>query len=256
MGFMPHSPAPPPSPLAAFLLAQALGLLMAAALVQLVWPNLWQAPLTGACLQGLCAALAAHKLEAPRWWLPIHLGFGPLAVLASGLAIAPGWYLAGFVLLLLVFWRTDRSRVPLYLSNEITASALAQLLPTHPCHVADLGCGNGGLLRHLAQTRPDCEFLGVEHAPLPWLWAKLNCWRLPNCSIRYGDFWNLHLGLFDVVYSFLSPAPMARLDAKARAEMKPGSLLVSNSFPIADRPAEQTVEVPDRRGTQLYCYRQ
>lgn len=253
---MPRKPAPPPSPLLMALAAQAFGALIAAAVIQLAWPKLWDMPLAAAGIQGACAALVSYKLEAPAWWLPIHLAFAPLAVLAAGLAIAPGWYLAGFVLLLLIFWRTDKSRVPLYLSNGATAAALAELLPPTPCHVADLGCGNGGLLRRLARARPDCEFLGIEHAPLTWLWARLACWRLANCSIRYGDFWRTHLGLFEVAYAFLSPAPMARLGAKARAEMKPGSLLVSNSFPIPERAPEQMVEVADRRATRLFCYRQ
>jgi hypothetical protein len=48
---------------------------------------------------------------------------------------------------------------------------------------------------------------------------------------------------------------MPRLWEKARAEMRPGSLLVSSSFPVPDTPPEQVVEVADRRGTRLYCYR-
>lgn len=252
----------PLPPLRAAVIAQILGGLIALGLVALIFPNVLRsgdaspAFLLGAAVtQGLCAAFVSHKLEAPRWWLLIHLGFMPLAVLASRLAIAPLWYLAGFVLLLLVFWRTDKSRVPLYLTNAATAEAVAALLPATPCHVIDLGCGNGGLLRRLAIVRPDCEFLGVEHAPLTWLWARLATMSLPNCRVRLGDFWGQNLGLFDVVYAFLSPAPMARLWAKAGAEMRPGSLLVSNSFNIPGIEPASTVEVADSRTTRLYLYR-
>lgn len=168
--------------------------------------------------------------------------------------ISPGWYLAAFILLLLVFWRTDRSRVPLFLTNTTTARAVASLLPRSRFTLIDLGCGDGGLLRHLARTRPECDFLGVEHAPLPWLWARLASLALPNCCIRLGDFWGRHLGKQDVVYAFLSPAPMPRLWRKAREEMRPGSLLISNSFPVPDIEPGQVVEVGDRRRTRLYCY--
>jgi hypothetical protein len=48
---------------------------------------------------------------------------------------------------------------------------------------------------------------------------------------------------------------MARLWVKARAEMKPGSLLVSNSFPVPDVVPENIILVPDRRQTELYLYR-
>lgn len=42
---------------------------------------------------------------------------------------------------------------------------------------------------------------------------------------------------------------------KARAEMPPGSLLVSSSFPVPDAKSERVIEVADRRGTRLYTYR-
>jgi hypothetical protein len=247
--------APAIPPLRAALVAQVLGGLTAVGLVALFHPKLFQTPLAVAGVQALCAAFTSRKLDAPPWWLPIHLAFMPLAVLVSGLAIQPGWYLAAFALLLLVFWRTDRSRVPLYLSNGKTAVALAGLLPAQPARVIDLGCGNGALLRKLARLRPDCQFLGIEHAPLPWLWARLSCLGRANCRIRYGDFWQQSLRDFDLVYAFLSPIPMARLWAKAGAEMQVGALLVSNSFAIPGVAPETTLQVADRRATRLFCFR-
>lgn len=251
---MSSSPAATKSPLRQALLAQLLGALPVA-LMPLLAPGLLSSPLLAALAQGVCAALVSQRLKAPRWWIVIHLAFLPAALLLVRLGIAPGWYLAGFILLLLVYGRTDRSRVPLYLSNATTAQAVLQLLPAAPCRVVDLGCGHGGLLRRLARARPDCEFLGIEHAPLPWLWARLASAGCANLSIRYGDFWRQSLAPFDVVYAFLSPAPMPRLYAQARAQMRAGTLLVSNSFAVPGVAAERVVEVADRRATQLHCYR-
>lgn len=243
------------SPLSTALVAQVFGGIIATAIIQLVHPPLFSAPLAFAGIQGCCAALTSHKLEAPPWWLPIHLAFMPAVILAGRLPVAPGWYLAAFAALLLVFWRTDKSRVPLYLSNAATAEAVAALIPGRPCHVIDLGCGTGGLLRRLARARPDCEFLGVEHAPIPWAWAKVSAASLPNVRVRLGSFWSQHLGLFEMAYAFLSPAPMAGIQAKAAEEMRPGALFVSNSFPMPGLEAERVVEVGDGRRTHLYCYR-
>lgn len=208
-----------------------------------------------ALLQGGIAAMIALKQRAPSWWLVIHLGFVPLLVFVLGLQLAPGWFLAGFVFLLLLFWRTDRSRVPLYLSNRATTAALLELLPDAPCRLIDLGCGDGGLLARLAQARPDCEFVGIEHAPLPWLLAKMRSTALPNLMIRRADFWQVPLAGFDLVYAFLSPAPMAQLWEKAADEMDSGAQLVSNSFPFQEISPECVVEVDDRRETRLFCYR-
>ncbi len=208
-----------------------------------------------AMLQGGIAAIISSRQNAPYWWLLIHLGFAPLAVIVQGLQLAPGWYLAGFLLLLAIFWRTDQSRVPLYLSNRATSQALLDLLPKSPGRIIDLGCGTGSLLCRLARARPDCHCVGIEHAPLPWLIARLRTLGLPNVTIRRGDFWPESLAAYDFVYAFLSPAPMPRLWEKACAEMSPGALLVSNSFEIPGASVLQEVRVGDRRGTRLHCYR-
>jgi len=246
---------PAASPLRTALLAQIAGTLMAFSLIWLL-RSFWSAPiLQAAVLQGLCAAFVSWRLGTPRWWWLINLLFMPLIVLALALQIAPGWYLLAFVLTLMVFWRTDKSRVPLYLSNADTATAVARLLPDQACAFIDLGCGDGHLLQRLSNARPDCCFTGIEHAPLPWLLAKLRNAGKSNVSIHYGDFWQQDLGEFDVVYAFLSPTPMPQLAAKAEAEMVGGKLLISNSFPIPDRETEAVIELQDRRKTQLFFYK-
>lgn len=242
-------------PLRTALLAQIAGALMAFSLIWLL-RSFWNAPiLQAAVLQGLCAAFVSWRLDAPRWWWLINLLFMPLVILALALQIAPGWYLFAFALTLLVFWRTDKSRVPLYLSNADTAAAIAKLLPEQACAFIDLGCGDGHLLRRLAAARPDCCFTGIEHAPLPWLLAKLRNMSKSNVSIHYGDFWQQDLSGFDVVYAFLSPAPMPELGTKAQAEMESGKLLISNSFPIPECETEAVIELQDRRKTRLFFYK-
>lgn len=250
-----HMPTDHLPPLRVALLAQILGGLIAIGLLALIAPQTLERPLIVASAQGLCAAFASYKLAAPPWWHAIHLGFMPLIVLASGLSIPPGWYLGAFLLLLVVYWRVAQSRVPLYLSSAETAFAVAALLPKERCRVIDLGCGNGMLLRRMARLRPDCGFVGVEYAPLPWLWARLACAGIPNCRVVRADYWQLSLADYDLAYTFLSPVPMTRLWAKCGAEMKDGAQLVSNTFAVPEQEPEVLIEVPDRRRTQLYCYR-
>lgn len=209
---------------------------------------------TQVLLQGALAALASAALRLPRWWLPIQLMFCPLAVLALGLGLPNGVWGAGFIVLLLIFWRTDTSRVPLYLSNAATATATAGLIPDTPCAVLDLGCGSGSLLKRLAKHRPDCRFVGVEHAPLTWLFAWLRCHSMPNIDIRRGDLWQEDLAGYALVYAFLSPVPMPRLWEKARRELAAPAILVSNSFEIPGITPTRIIDVTDRRQTRLFCY--
>lgn len=234
------------------LLAQFAGLAVAVALARTgALGGLW--PLVGA--QALVAATVAAVLRSAHWWLPIHLGFLPVAVVAHGAGIHPGWYLGAFVLLVLVYWTSFRTQVPLYLSNATTAAAVAQLVPDGPARMLDIGAGTGALLRPLAQARPDCRFTGVELAPATWAIGRLLLRRDANVEWLRGDLFTRDWSGYDLVYAFLSPVPMPAVWAKAIAEMRPGSLLVSNSFAVPGHEADAVIEVGDRRGTRLFLYR-
>ncbi len=122
------------------LLAQLIGFAVAFVLARggLV-AGLWPLVVT----QAASAAVAAAMLRSARWWLPIHLGFLPLLVGAQRLNLHPAWYLAAFVALVLVYWTSFRTQVPLYLSNRRTAAAVAGLLPAQPARLLDIGAGTG-----------------------------------------------------------------------------------------------------------------
>ncbi len=240
-------------PLIGAVSAQVVGLCFAL-LFAVIIPELRLYPLALAGIQGAGAAIASHHLNAPSWWQLIHLVFGPALLLGNRLALPPWIWLLGFSTLYLIFGRTYSSRVPLYLTNRSAGDALAKLLPSSPCFVIDIGCGDGGLLRQLATSRPDSEFVGVEHALLTYAWARLRAQYFPNAHIRRGDFWAQPLTPYDVVYAFLSPTPMCDLWEKARHEMRPGTRLISNSFAIPGLTPSDVIVVGDRRQTELYVY--
>ncbi len=250
VGLSPASVPMPPALKALF--AQLAGWLAAFGLARsgLLPAGLW--PLVAA--QALCASAAAAGLRSARWWLPIHLAFTPVIVAAQGVGIAPGWYLAAFVTLLLVYWTSFRTQVPLYLSNRRTAEAVGRLLAPTPTRLLDIGAGTGSLLRPLAKLRPDCRFTGIEQAPAPWLLGRALASAHANIDWRRGNLFTPSWSDYDVVYAFLSPVPMAAVWDKARAEMRPGSRLLSNSFPVPGRKPDFVVDVEDARQTRLYGY--
>ncbi|WP_300452312.1 class I SAM-dependent methyltransferase [Accumulibacter sp.] len=239
----------------------ALQLAAALAVLSLAWPYYGmrneELPWPGTALAiGGVALLLASFTRQPWWWRLIHLFFAPLAWGVAGLAIDPGWFLLLFIALLLVYRGALTGQVPLYLSNRPTALALAELTAERPAlRFLDLGAGIGSVLRPLAGKRPDASFTGVENAPATWLIGRLLTAGLANCDWRWGDFWRTDLASFDVVYAFLSPAPMAALWEKVQREMRPGSLFVSNSFPVPGVEASREIELADARQTRLYCYR-
>lgn len=151
-----------------------------------------------------------------------------------------------------------REQVPLYLSNSKTQKALADLIPpgTNITFI-DLGCGLGDIVTHVACARPQARVIGVETAPLSFLiaWLRTKIFAGDNADVRFQSIWDTDVSNADVVYAFLSPAPMTRLNEKLRAEMKPGSQFISNSFAVPGAEPDEVVSVADERETQLLIWR-
>ncbi|MBB2493728.1 class I SAM-dependent methyltransferase [Aquipseudomonas ullengensis] len=241
------------------LLAQILALAILAGLVLILAQFAgWRlTPWAAVVLQGVLAAALGHWLGLRRWWLPLNLAFAPgLLALQSGQWPA-WWFLVAFLVLLLINWNSFRERVPLYLSGARTRQRLSESLSGLPAdfRFIDLGCGLGGTLVQLARDYPNARLHGVETAPLVFLCAWLRCLPYANCQVRYRSLWRETLTQYDVVYCFLSPAPMPELWQKARREMRVGSLLISNTFEIPDVPAQEVIALNDWRASRLLFWR-
>lgn len=229
--------------------------------LSLAWPYFgWRAEAmpwreTSLAIGGVALLLATLSRQ-PWWWRLIHALFMPLVWATQRLTIDPGWFLLAFILLLLVYRGALSGQVPLYLSNRRTVAALAELLAERgPCRFIDLGAGIGSTAVPLADALPEHRFTGYENAPLTWLAGRLLGLGRPNLDWRWDDLWQARLGDYDIVYAFLSPAPMARLWDKVQAEMAPGSLFVSNSFPVPGVAPDRVIDVDCEPPRPLYCYR-
>lgn len=224
--------------------------------------GLQPAPLPFALLCGLLAATFSHFGGLARWWLVIQFLFAPALVLMLALDIPSGFFLAAFLVLLVVYWSTFRTQVPLYLSSNKVWRALETQLPSPAAaetgfRFIDLGSGLGGVLTHLAAVRPDGHYCGVESAPLPflWSWLRIRLGGHHNCNVRWGSLWSCNLAQYDVVFAYLSPVPMQRLWHKARAEMRPGTLFISSTFAVPEQAPHQTVQVDDLHQSRLLVWR-
>jgi len=208
-------------------------------------------------MQGTLAAVLAARWGLGRGWL-LFQWFLPFALAWQLGHTIPAWiYPLIVITLLLVFGGGLRTRVPLYNSSRAAWQALLELLPPgENLRLVDLGAGLGGPLAFLARHRPGMAFVGIEGSPLVWFIAWLRTSPLrSNCRLELGDFWKISLSGFQVVYAFLSPVPMPELWAKARREMKPGSLLISNTFRIPGVVPEREILLPGRKDACLLVYR-
>ena len=214
-------------------------------------------------LQALLAVMLAWWLRSDPWWLLIHAVFVPPAAAVHALGIAPGWYLTGFLLLLLLFGPAVRSRVPLYLSSEPTVALMSSIIERYlkkprageSPRVLDFGSGTGSMVLGLARRCPQCRIDGIEAAWLPHLIASARLAGISNARLIRGDFWSIDLAEYDLVYAFLSTEPMPGLWEKVCTQMREGSVLVSNSFPVPEITPIEVLEADDTRRSQLYVYR-
>jgi len=222
---------------------------LSSSLLQLAW------------LCGLIAALLSYVSGLAIWWLLIQLLFAPALILVMAIQLPPGLFLGAFLLLLFVYWSTYRTQVPLYLSSKKVWHALENLLPAQISgsgfQFVDLGSGLGGVLTYLAKARPDGNFIGVEAAPLPfiWSWLRIRLGRLNNSRVQWGSLWECDLSGYDVVFAYLSPVPMEKLWDKARAEMRPGTVFISSTFTVPDQIPQQTVQLDDLHNSTLLIWK-
>lgn len=244
------------TPILGALLAQVVALPVVAAVTGPLSTSVERLPLIALALvlQGVIAAGITRVLGLARWWLLIAFVF-PLAMgSAMLLGNLPAWpFGIAFLILALVFSNTTRGRVPLYLTNAETASVLKDLMRDRKAQrMLDLGCGLGGVVRALDGEGRQAR--GIENAPAVYFAARLLQRISGKGEIRRGDLWKADVSQEDLVYAFLSPAPMAALWQKLSKEMKPGSLFVSNSFPVPDVDPDEIWELSDSRKTRLFLY--
>lgn len=207
-------------------------------------------------LIGGVALLFATLTRQFWWWKTIHAVFAPAAYALLKLQIRPEWYLLAFAILFLFYRGAVSGQIPLYFSNRRSATALIHFFSDNPpARIIDLGAGIGSMVCPLAEALKSTRVNGVENAYLPWLIGRLRTARLANCRWSQGDFWKEPLADYDVVYAFLSPAPMPNLWLKIKREMQPGTLFISNSFQVPELEASFVIEVADARETRLFCYR-
>lgn len=206
----------------------------------------------------LSAFVAAKLISLGNAWRVLVMIATPAMVLVP-IYQPPTWIFPIIFLVLAGFYINGvREQVPLYLSNIHTQKVIAELIPpdTNVTFI-DLGCGLGDIVSAVSKAHPQARVIGVETAPLSFLiaWLRIQLLGTGNAKIRFQDIWSTDTSNADVVYAFLSPAPMTRLNEKLKTEMKPGSRFISNSFAIPGTEPDEVVSVSDTRETQLLIWR-
>ena len=201
---------------------------------------------------GLVVAALPALLAATFWRRVIVAAGFPLSLLVSGVAaVLPAWaWLVPMAALLLAYPVTAWRDAPVFPTPRDALAGLDRHIALAPAaSVLDAGCGLGHGLRALRAVWPQARIAGVEWSwPLAWI-TTLRC---PWARVARGDMWRGSWAAHDLVYLFQRPESMARALAKANAEMRPGSWVVSLEFEAVGRTPHARMEMASGRPIWIY----
>ena len=150
------------------------------------------------------------------------------------------------------FIRSMYTGAPSVPSSPAAVQAMCDLAGLEPgMTVYDLGSGSGRLL--LAAAARGARAVGLELDPFKVVQARLLAYASPDggrISVLWRDFRDAELPEADVVFVYLTRGKMAGLREALRARLKPGALVVSNSFVFPGLAPERADEA-----NRVYAYR-
>ncbi len=162
------------------------------------------------------------------------------------------WILLATIFCLIIAMDTMRLGISPMPSSRKARKVLVSLVQKGA--VYELGCGFGTLAAALSRKNGVCAF---EQALIPWFFSVIqkHIRGAKTLSIERKDFFSVDLSHADVVVCYLYPGAMQRLGPKFEKELKKGAMVLSNSFQIPGRKADEIIEVGDWMRSKIYCYR-
>lgn len=99
--------------------------------------------------------------------------------------------------------------------------------------VYDIGCGDGRVV-YMAAKEYGADATGFELSPFIYAFARIRhfLWR-SKAKIKFANFKTQDLSDADVIFCYLLPETLTKLEPKLSRELKPGARVISYAFPIA-----------------------
>ena len=170
-------------------------------------------------------------------------------------AIVVGLAVAALISIVVTSLRVGISPMP---SSRKAQKAIISAIPpnTHGL-IFDLGSGWGNVIFSLARSFPLATIRGVELSPVPWAVSRIrvSLFGPSNLNIQRGNFQDISLEGAEVVVCYLFPDGMTSLKTKFEEELKPNTLIVSNTFRLAGWEPEEVITLNDIHQTPIYRYR-
>jgi len=119
--------------------------------------------------------------------------------------------------------------------------------------IYELGCGRARFLRTVEKSFPKTKLIGIENLSSLYFINKLRL-KLQGSRIKLlkKDFFAVNLKNADLIYCYLNNSTMRKLGEKFKEECRPGTQIVSRSFPIPQFKPEELIVVKNKK---IYFYK-
>lgn len=164
--------------------------------------------------------------------------------------------LAVFLIIILsVAWHTARLGISPMPSSGRASKAMISLIQISDGPIVELGSGWGALSYKLAKAFPDRKVISYEMSPIPYL-ISLGLkyfFSLTNLKIVRANFLNERLPINSTLVCYLYPGGMEQVDK--RIELYCPAFLISNTFALPNKKADETIRLKDLYNSPIYFYR-
>ncbi|MCB1111952.1 MAG: methyltransferase domain-containing protein [Chlamydiales bacterium] len=161
-----------------------------------------------------------------------------------------------WIWLSVVWWTFKNGISPMPTSQAVKRKIFASIPMSTQGTIYDLGSGWGTLAVPIARAMPHCQVIGYENSPIPYLFSKLLAgWNaVTNVKFLRRDLFKMPLNDASLVVCYLFPKAMERLVQKFNEELKPGTIIISNTFAIPGWEPAQVYQIDDVYRTRVYVY--
>jgi hypothetical protein len=100
--------------------------------------------------------------------------------------------------------------------------------------ILELGSGWGTLAFAAAKVCPAAKIVGYEISPVPLAYSRIKAKLCGYRNIKFlnADMFNEDFSQADIVLTYLTMPHMELLRTKFEAELKPGAVVICNTFPV------------------------
>jgi hypothetical protein len=161
------------------------------------------------------------------------------------------------VVVALIFFYTLYTGISPMPTSARVRRAMFEMLPEGlEGTIFELGSGWGTLALPLAKRYPNCPVHGYEVSPLPWLcsWFRGKGAGRSNLIFHRQNYLQADLSAAALVVVYIHADGMAKLNPKLEAELKPGTLVLSNFFQVRGWTPIQETTVNDLHQSKVYLY--